>query len=209
MLFRSNGQLRESYAALDRLLARQSEARPAVEVWVRSLLAEMAARAGLNDAAEAHFRAGLAIDPTDHYLLNAYADWLLEQRRPSEVLALLAGQQRTDALLLRHALALQQLASPQLAANLEQLRARFAASRLRGDRVHLREEARFTLQLLGDRPAALALARDNWAVQKELPDLRLLVDSALAARDAATLAEARQWLHKTRTEDVVLDRLLS
>lgn len=204
-----NGQLRESYAALDRLLARQSEARPAVEVWVRSLLAEMAARAGLNDAAEAHFRASLAIDPTDHYLLNAYADWLLEQRRPSEVLVLLAGQQRTDALLLRHALALQQLASPQLAANLEQLRARFAASRLRGDRVHLREEARFTLQLLGDRPAALTLARDNWAVQKELPDLRLLVDSALAARDAATLAEARQWLHKTRTEDVVLDRLLS
>jgi Tfp pilus assembly protein PilF len=31
-----------------------------------------------DDAAEAHFREALAIDPSDHYLLNAYADWLLD-----------------------------------------------------------------------------------------------------------------------------------
>jgi hypothetical protein len=76
------------------------------------------------------------------------------------------------------------------------LRARFAASQLRGDRVHLREEARFTLELLGDPQAALALARENWTVQKELPDLRLLLESSLASSDLATLASARQWLRR-------------
>ena len=204
----SNGQLRESYAALAALLARQPDARPEVKAWVLSMLAEMAARAGMNDAAEAHFRAALAIDREDHYLLTAYADWLLDQQRPAEVVRLLEAQQRTDALLLRHALALRALDSPLAGGEIEQLRARFAASRLRGDRAHLREEARFTLDLLGDHPQALALARENWSVQKEVPDLRLLLQASLAAGDAASLADVRRWLSRSRSEDVVIGRLL-
>ncbi|MBN8514981.1 tetratricopeptide repeat protein [Accumulibacter sp.] len=202
------GRLRESHDALAALLARQPEAKPEVRAWVLSILAEMTARAGLNDAAEEHFREALAIDPSDHYLLTAYADWLLDQQRPAQVVKLLARQQRTDALLLRHALALKALNSPDLAPAVEQLRARFAASRLRGDRVHLREEARFTRELLGDNQTALALARDNWAVQKEVPDLRLLLETARASNDVATVESVRQWLARSRTEDVVINRLL-
>ena len=202
------GRLRESHDALAALLARQPEAKPEVRAWVLSILAEMTARAGLNDAAEEHFREALAIDPSDHYLLTAYADWLLDQQRPAQVVKLLDRQQRTDALLLRHALALKALNSPDLAPAVEQLRARFAASRLRGDRVHLREEARFTRELLGDNQTALALARDNWAVQKEVPDLRLLLETARASNDVATVESVRQWLARSRTEDVVINRLL-
>jgi Tfp pilus assembly protein PilF len=203
-----NGRLRDSYDALSALLPRQPETNPEVKAWVLSMLAEMAARAGLSDAAEAHFREALSIDPADHYLLTAYADWLLDQHRPAQVVKLLERQQRTDALLLRHALALKALKSPDLAAAVEQLRARFAASRLRGDRVHLREEARFTVELLGDSQAALALARDNWAVQKEVPDLRLLLETALASKDVAAVDSVRQWLARSRAEDVVISRLL-
>jgi Tfp pilus assembly protein PilF len=202
------GRLRESHDALAALLARQPEAKPEVRAWVLSMLAEMTARAGLNDAAEEHFREALAIDPSDHYLLTAYADWLLDQQRPAQVVKLLDRQQRTDALLLRHALALKALNSPDLAPAVEQLRARFAASRLRGDRVHLREEARFTRELLGDNQTAVALARDNWAVQKEVPDLRLLLETARASNDVATVESVRQWLARSRTEDVVINRLL-
>lgn len=207
-----NGRLHESYEALNSLLAGQPAAAPEVRAWVLSMLADMASRAGLQHEAEAHFRAALAIDPSDQYLLTAYADWLLDERRASAVLKLLDGQQRTDALLLRYALALKALKAlnaPELDSRVEQLRARFAAGRLRGERsVHLREEARFTLELLGDSQAALALARDNWAVQKELPDLRLLVETSLAAHDSATLHSARQWLAQSRAEDVVISRLL-
>lgn len=202
------GRLRESYDELAALLARQPNAKPEVRAWVLSMLAEMAARAGWPQAAEAHFSQALAIDAANHYLLSAYADWLLDQGRPAQVLRLLRGQQRSDALLLRHTLALKALAAPELNALVEQLRARFAASQLRGDRVHLREEARFALALLGDRQQALALAKENWAVQKEYPDLRLLAEAALATDDAATLASVRQWLAYAHTEDVVISRLL-
>ena len=203
-----NGRLRESHDALHALLARQPQVSPEIRAWVLSMLAEMAARAGLDDAAEAHFREALAIDGSDHYLLNAYADWLLDHGRPAQVVKLLTSRQGSDALLLRYTLALKAMNSPELAAHVEQLRARFAASQLRGDRVHQREQARFTLELLGDPQAALTLARENWMVQKELPDLRLLVETSLATRDLATLASARQWLAQARSEDVVINRLL-
>ncbi len=87
------------------------------------------------------------------------------------------------------------------------MRARFDASRLRGDRVHLREEARYTLHLLGDAPTALRLAQQNWAVQKEPADLRVLLEAALAARDEAALRTALDWIAATRLEDVHLSRL--
>ena len=44
----------------------------------------------------------------------------------------------------------------------------------RGERVHLREEARFRLRLLDDAQAALPLAEENWQIQKEPADSRLL-----------------------------------
>ncbi|MCI0467710.1 MAG: hypothetical protein L0Y57_11995, partial [Beijerinckiaceae bacterium] len=90
-----------------------------------------------------------------------------------------------------------------------QLRDRFEASRLRGDRVHVREEARFTLHLLNDPKAALTLARENWQVQKEPADVRILLESALAARDGAAIEAARRWLRETGLEDVQLGRLLT
>jgi hypothetical protein len=203
----TNGRLRESYTALSAALAKNPQAQPEVRAWIISILAEMAARAGLSLEAESHFRAALKLDPTDHYTLGAYADFLLDAGRPKGVLALLAGPLSTDGLLLRHALALKAVRSSELPAEVEQLRARFEASRLRGDRVHQREEARFSLDLLDDASGALRLAKENWAVQKELADLRILLEAALAARDTATVRMARDWLERTRMEDVQLSRL--
>ena len=108
----------------------------------------------------------------DPYLLGAYADFLLDQDRPGEVLALLDDETRIDPLLLRLALAERRLGAEALGAHVALLQARFDAARRRGDSVHLREEARFTLHLL-DRPgAALELARRNWATQREPADAR-------------------------------------
>ena len=79
---------------------------------------------------------------------------------------MLRDHTRADPLLLRYALALQAEGSPELPAQVEQLRDRFEASHLRGDRVHLREEARYVLRLTNEPLAALKLARENWEVQK-------------------------------------------
>jgi hypothetical protein len=168
----------------------------------------MTARQGHSAEAEGHFRAALEVDPTDFYLLGAYADFLLDQQRPAEAASLLADNTRADPLLLRYALALKAQRSPLLRATTEQLRERFDASRLRGDRVHLREEARFTLHVLGDAPRALQLAKDNWVVQKEVADVRILLEAALACADEPGIATVSTWLRQSALEDEHIQRLM-
>ena len=200
----ATGELQESYEKLRHALARHSDAPPGLQNWVLTSLGEMAARAGLAQEAEAHFRAALSVGAADSYLLGAYADFLLDQARPGEVVALLSDKTRADPLLLRYALALQAQNSNELAARVEQLNDRFAASRLRGDRLHLREEARFTLHLLNAPEAALKLAQENWQIQKEPADVRILLEAAIAAHDAAAAGEVGEWLRNTGLEDVRL-----
>jgi hypothetical protein len=65
------------------------------------------------------------------------------------------------------------------------------------------------LHLLNDPKAALKLAQENWQVQKEPADVRILLESALAARDAASVETVRGWLKETGFEDFQLDRLLT
>jgi predicted Zn-dependent protease len=195
----ATGKLRESYWQLRAVLGRHSDAQPGVKNWVLTSLAEMAGRAGMAQEAEGHFRAALALDATDNYLLAAYADFLLDNDRSPEVLALLRDQMRSDPLLLRYA----------LPAQVEQLRDRFEASRLRGERVHLREQARFTLHLLISPAAALKLAQENWQIQKEPADVRILLEAALAARDPAVIESVREWLSGSRVEDAQLQQILA
>jgi predicted Zn-dependent protease len=201
-----SGDLPASYHRLSSVLARHLEVDPDTRAWVLTMLAEMAARAGLVVEAEQRFRAAHALDGADSYLLGAYADFLLDAKRPAEVATLLKDKTRADGLLLRYALALKALNAEQLSEQIAQLRARFEASRLRGDRVHLREEARFTLQLLGDASTAFKLAEENWQVQKEPADARILAAAALAAGAEPALAQLRDWLAQTRLEDVQLSR---
>src|SRR5215813_12450339 len=127
------GRLRESYEQLRAVFLRYPAAEPKLRSWVLTSLAEMAARAGMVSEAEGHFRAALTLAPADYYLLGAYADCLLDNGRPQDVVALLWDQAAADPLLLRYALALQAQNSNDLAAQMQRLDDRFAASRLRGD----------------------------------------------------------------------------
>ena len=195
------GSLHESYEHLRAMLEKFPNAQRGIRSWALTSLAEMAGRAGLLEQAEADFRQALAIDPKDNYLLAAFSDFLLDRNRPAEVEGLLKSLTRNDPLLLRYALALKALGAPETQSFIDQLRDRFEASHLRGDRVHLREEARFRLQLLGDSGAALRLARDNWQVQKEVADIRILLESAIAAHEQGEFQSARAWLAETGLED--------
>ena len=167
--------------------------------WSESLLGEIAHRLG-NPPAEAHFRAALAADPRDLYTLGAYSDWLLDNGRAADVLPLVRNDPRVDALLLRQALAQQAMQSPDAAGTIGTLRARFEASRARGDTVHRREEARFALHLNGDPAAALRLAKANWAVQREPADLRILAEAGAATGDVDSQETVRKWLADTGLE---------
>ena len=168
--------------------------------WLAIVQAEMAERAGDDPAADQYYRAALA-NSGDAYVKAAYADFLLDQKRSREVMTLLEREQRADALLLRLALAYRQENDPRLAALTTTLQSRFDAARLRGDTAHQREEARFTLQLLGRPDEALSIATRNWSVQKESADARILLESARAAGKDASANPVRDFIRSNRIED--------
>jgi Tfp pilus assembly protein PilF len=204
-----NGRAVNSEALLEATLRRAGDVEPALHAWVLTLLAELAGRRGDAALAEQRYRRALALTPRDSYLAGAYADFLLDQRRPREVLPLVRDHTRIDGLLLRYALALQQIPGQQQALRQadDELKARFAAAIQRGDSVHQREQARYELQLRGDSKAALALARKNWAVQKESADMRVLLEAALKAGDKPAAAPVLDWIRNNAVEDVALARL--
>ena len=205
-----SGEAENASRSLAVALARQPDADANLREWAFTLSAEIAQRRGDNAAAEAHFRAALALDARDPYLLAAYSDFLLDRDRAVEVVSLVKDYLRNDSLLLRLALAEARLPDMRTAFETHRadLAARFDAARRRGDSLHRREEARYALAILGDAPMALKLARENWQVQKEPADLRILVAAALAARDAQTLDEARAWIASRQLEDASIAALL-
>ena len=196
-------------ADLQEVLARNPKAGAAEQLWVLTRLGEIEERRGQFAAAEAAFRQALKLDITDGYLLAAYADFLLDQGRPAEVLLLLKDRERSDLLLLRLALAAKAMNSPALAAWEAELAARFDAARLRGDTVHQKEEARYILGLLGPSQAAraLALARENYAVQREPADARVLLEAALAAHQRTAAEPALAWMKTSGIESQRLQTL--
>jgi len=201
------GKADAAAAALRSALQKSADATAAEKLWALTRLAEIDGRRGDATAAEASFRSALALGITDGYLLAAYADFLLDQRRPAEVLALLKDHERSDLLLLRLALAAKAASAPKAAAWAADLAARFDAARLRGDTVHQKEEARFALAIQGQAARALALARANYAVQREPADARTLLEAALAAGQPAAAEPALKWMADNGAESAVLRAL--
>jgi hypothetical protein len=195
------GKSGDAYAELSRALARRPDADPDLKLWIQTRLAEMALRQGRDELAERHFKAGLALGVTDGFILAAYADFLLDHNRPAKVLPMLKDWERSDILLLRLALAEQAAKLPAAPAHIAMLKERFDASAMRGDKLHQQEEARFHLYLQRDAPGALRLAAENYRLQREPRDARILMEAALAANDHAAAQPAIVWLGTSGYED--------
>jgi Tfp pilus assembly protein PilF len=176
-------------------------------IWIATILAETTARTGAIREAEQSFTEAFKVGVKDQYVLGAYADFLLDQRRYQDIISLLQSETRADGLLLRLALAEQALKLPTFQNHTAELAARFAAARERGTTVHVREEARFTLTLQHDAQRALPLAQANWNVQREPADARILLESALAAGNRSAAQPVLEWMKNTRVEDFHLQQL--
>jgi hypothetical protein len=196
---------------LENLLLRDAAAPVDQRLWATTQLAELLARTGRATEADARFREALRLSGSDPYLLGAYSDFLLDQRRGDEVIRVLADHGRPDGSLLRLAEARLQLADKsapsELARLTTELRSRFEAARRRGDSAHQREEARFLLRLGNDPTRALPLALENWQLQREPADARLLLECSLAAGRPSDAAAALDWMAQSRIEDDVLSTL--
>jgi tetratricopeptide (TPR) repeat protein len=206
----STGELQSAFDTLNAAVKAEPSAAPELLLWELTRLAEMAIRLKRFDDAEAYFQRALKLGVTDQFLLGAYADFLLLQKKPEAVIKLLADWERSDILLLRLALAAQ-LPSDATHKRAKEwapaLRERFIEAAKRGDRLHEQEAARFELDIENNPKKALALAVNNYKLQKEARDAEVLLRTALAAKDVAAAEPALAWLKQSKYEDAHLAEL--
>ena len=204
-----SGKAAQSYHELKAAYVQSSEANPSIRVWILTLLAEMATRLGDDMAAEQYFQNAMKIEDPDGYLLGAYSDFLLDKKRPQEVITLLKTKTRIDPLLLRYAEALKAINSAQADIQTSALKQRFAAAAMRGDTVHQREQSRFELRLMNNPKRALELAKLNWQIQKEPADARIYLEAAIAMNNKNEANTIIHWLAANQQEDATLNRIIS
>ncbi len=202
-----SGRAAPAAASLRAALRADDGSDAALRLWALTRLAETEERAGHATAAESAYREALALQRPDVYLRAAYADFLLDQGRAAEVLALLADQQRADVLLLRLAIAAKLTGDARRAAFARELGARFDAARARGDTSHEKEESRFALAVQGQAERALQLALANYGKQKEVAAARIVLEAALATRQPAAAEPVLQWMAASGVESPALQAL--
>lgn len=199
-----NGGLGAAFATLAEAVKVHASSAPELLLWQYTRLAEMAWRLDRFDVAESYYKSALKLGITDQFLLGSYADFLLVQKRPQEVLVLLAEWERSDILLLRLALAAKQSNNARAANFATQLRSRFVEAARRGDRLHEQEAARFELDIEQNPKKALQLASANYSVQKEPRDAEILMRAALNPLNADNIKQARPalvWWRETGYQD--------
>jgi tetratricopeptide (TPR) repeat protein len=192
------GRLRPAYENVVAIGGRLSSA---LRAWRCSELGEMAQRLGDDAAAERWLLEGLREAPDDFYMRAAYADLLLRQHREAEVPALLAGREAIEPLLLRMAIAQRRLGLPAAAPSASRLAESFAIELRRHEGVHLREQARYYLDVDLQPQLALRAALQNWHVQKEPEDLLILQRAAIAAGKPGESNTALDFMREQGIED--------
>jgi hypothetical protein len=185
---------------LEQIIGIDPRSELAVRRWARAVGADMAAMLGKIEAADLHFSEATA-NGGDIPTLVAFADHLLDTDRPAEVLTLLAGRSEADIVYLRLAIAGKRVDDARAQHWAALLADRFAAAKAGGLQLHLREEARFELEVRDNAATALGLALANWKIQKEPSDARLVLQAALAANDPAAAADVLAFIAKTGLAD--------
>nr|WP_316642469.1 hypothetical protein [uncultured Roseateles sp.] len=177
--------------------------------WLLTSVAELEARAARPAQAEQAYRAALGAQ-SDDYTLLSFADFLMLQSRDTEALTLLKGQPRSDAVLLRLAVAGQRTAAPAARNDVSELRERIAQANQRpgAGASHAREQAMFALWIDAQPARALELARANVKLQREAIDLLLLAQAAKASGQGDALRDAANLSQTVGLKDARLEALL-
>lgn len=202
------GNTSEARKRFQRLL-RQSQAPAVIQAWLWTSLAELEMRGGDAPVADQAFRRALAT-AHDSYAVVAYADFLIDQQRPQQALYVLRREIRTDAVLLRLAIAGAQAHAASAADDAAEMRERIALSNQRpgAQILHGREQAMFALSIDSVPQRALLLARGDLSLQREPVDLLIMARAAAAAGDHVAKAELRALLNTTGMRDRRIDALL-
>lgn len=174
--------------------------------WLLTSVAEVEELAGRQAEADAAYRKAVAAQRSG-YLLLAYSDYLQRAGRHAEIPKLLANEARSDAVLLRLAIAGAAARDKRARAEADELRERFEAAALRPGTtaLHAREEAMFALDVQNDPKRALELARLNLRLQREPIDFLVFARAASAANDTAARDEVKALMQQIGLKDARVD----
>jgi hypothetical protein len=203
--YAGSGQLEQAQILLDRFSASSEGAEAAARAYLLAVRAELRERSLDLDRAIVDYRDALVLAPRDDSIRAALADALATHGDAPGAIALLDLERPSLALLVRRAALTR---GPER----DELRARASAwlelERARGDSVHNREASMLALDA-GDAPRALTAALENFTLQKELADVRVLARAAVAARNVQAQQQLRNWLRGTGFRDAVTENILA
>ena len=198
------GNLERALVLLNTVRADPSSMDPSTRAYLLATRGELRERGGDAAGAIVDYREALSLAPHDDSIRAALADALAMLGNTEMAREVLAVDKPVVALLVRDAA----LTGGTRRANLvARANAWLTLEAARGDALHYREAAMLAL-VNGDPARALAAARTNFEVQRELPDVRVLARAARAAHDANALADLRRWLHETGYRDSVTTAIL-
>lgn len=201
------GHAGKAYTLMGLIAQGGPEIPAAVSAYVQGLLADTALRLGKREAAEAHYRQGLQLTPGDNFLLADYADFLLDEQRYDDVIRLLTPYTDSDTSFLRLVYAEADLGTPKAGDDIQAMADRFKAMDTRGSHLYRREQAGFVLDLLHKPQRALALAQENWQVQRAPKDVRVLLRTALGADQPSAAQPALDFIERTGLQQPAIQRL--
>lgn len=204
----STGHPKQAYAVLTQLAGGGKVVPDGIKAWIQGLMGDAARYSGDMQAAQKHFTQALAYSPGDNFLLADYADFLLDQNRPQEVLDLLKDHTQSDTSFLRLVFAEAALNIPQTQRDIWTMAARFAAMDVAGSHLYRREQTRFVLHLQKDPKRALALAQENWRVQRAPWDVRVYLEAALAAKQPQAAQPVLEFIARTHVSTPHIDALV-
>jgi thioredoxin-like negative regulator of GroEL len=201
------GHAPQAYTLLSLIEDPGPKAPPEIRGWIEGLMADTAARMGHAKEADAHYRSALQWTPGDNFLLADYGWFLIDQGRPQDAINLVSNDTTSDTSFLVLVTAEAALHSPNAAHDIDEMDARFHSMDQRGDHVFMREQSAYMLHVKHDPAAALALAKQNWAVQRAPRDVLVYLDAALASHDSAAATPVLDFIARTHLDDVSINPL--
>ncbi|MDF1691195.1 MAG: hypothetical protein P1U47_02390 [Zhongshania sp.] len=149
--------------------------------WASGSLADIAERAGRDDAAQL-WQLVLSMNPDDVYARARLAALKLAANDDAAVLILTKAYLAVDSLAVLNAIAARRQGGGEQIISL--LRERFNEALWRGEVLHKRAYAQFLLDIESKPAAALMWAKNNWQEQREWPDTQLLARAKRAVAQA-------------------------
>jgi tetratricopeptide (TPR) repeat protein len=199
------GQLASASAMLEVMEKSPGTLPDDARAYFLSAQAALEDRAGRHERAVAIYGEALSLAPGDDSIRSAMADVIAQQGDFVRARSIVAVENPSLTLLVREAA---WSAGHGREALMRRAQEWLELEAARGDAGHAREAAILALAS-GDAGAALAAARRNFELQRELADVRVLASAGMLAQDAGALRTLRAWIGDTGFADVVTENILA